>query len=362
MNKPILTFCFLLCCCTQALAIVPKTYVTIKGDDFYINGKITYQGVTWNGHRIEGLLFNSRMVQGVFDDENPDTRDLFKYPDTGKWDPDRNTNEFLAAMKTWREHGLLAFTLNLQGGSPIGYGNHGWVNTAFDEDGNLKKPYLKRLKKILDRADDLGMVVILGYFYQGQDEHLRDERAVLNAVDNATNWLLRQDYRNVMVEVDNECDVTYDHPILAAPRVHELIARVKAMHKGDFHLLVSTSFRGNAIPTVKVANVADFLLIHGNKVEKPERIAQMVTETRAQTKRQIPVLFNEDDHYDFDKHDNNLISALKMHASWGYFDYRRDGEKFEEGFQSVPVDWQINSARKKGFFNLIKNITNGSGQ
>ena len=70
-----------------------------------------------------------------------------------------------------------------------------------------------------------------------------------------------------------------------------------------------------------------------------------------------PIMFNEDDHYDFDKDFNNFIAASGIHASWGFFDYRKKGESFEEGFQSVPVDWGINSDRKKGFFNLLKEMT-----
>ena len=44
-------------------------------------------------------------------------------------------------------------------------------------------------------------------------------------------------------------------------------------------------------------------------------------------------------------------------ASWGFFDYRRVRERFEDGFQSLPVDWTISSARKRGFFGLLKEIT-----
>jgi hypothetical protein len=36
--------------------------------------------------------------QGIFDDLNPETRARWAYPDTKKWDPDRNTREFVAAM------------------------------------------------------------------------------------------------------------------------------------------------------------------------------------------------------------------------------------------------------------------------
>jgi hypothetical protein len=32
-----------------------KTTVTIAGDAFHINGKPTYPGRSWQGHKIEGL-------------------------------------------------------------------------------------------------------------------------------------------------------------------------------------------------------------------------------------------------------------------------------------------------------------------
>ncbi len=94
--------------------------VAIEGDSFLINGEPTYAGRWWRGHRLEGLLMNARLVQGIFDDLNPQTRSRWDYPD-GPWDPERNTGEFVAAMPRWRSHGLLGFTINLQGGSPEGY-------------------------------------------------------------------------------------------------------------------------------------------------------------------------------------------------------------------------------------------------
>jgi hypothetical protein len=98
-----------------------RTEVSICNDRVFLNGRPTYEGRTWRGCRIEGLLLNSRMVQATFDDLNPDTRHRWAYPDTGKWDAERNTREFLAAMPEWRCYGLLAITVNLQGGSPEGY-------------------------------------------------------------------------------------------------------------------------------------------------------------------------------------------------------------------------------------------------
>jgi hypothetical protein len=75
-----------------------RTSIGIRGDQFLINGEPTYKGRTWNGDRIEGLLMNSRMVQGIFDDANPATVQRWAYPDTGRWDPLWNTREFIAAM------------------------------------------------------------------------------------------------------------------------------------------------------------------------------------------------------------------------------------------------------------------------
>jgi hypothetical protein len=107
-----------------------------------------------------------------------------------------------------------------------------------------------------------------------------------------------------------------------------------------------------------VVKSSDFILIHGNGVTNPDNILAMVNKTRAVAGyTPKPILFNEDDHYDFDKEWNNFTAAVKGYASWGFFDFRRPDEPFTEGYQSVPVDWGINSERKKAFFNLLKEIT-----
>jgi hypothetical protein len=337
-----------------------QTQVSIVGDCFHINGRPTYAGRVWNGKKIEGLLFNSRMVQATFDDLNPETRGRWAYPDTKVWDPDRNLREFLAAMPEWRRHGLLAITVNLQGGSPQGYSkDQPWHNSGFTESGELRPDYVARLEQVLSKADELGMVVIVGYFYFGQDQRLKDEAAVVQATDAATNWLLQRGFGNVLVEVNNECNVkAYDHAILKPDRIHELIDRVRRTERDGRRLLVGTSYGGGAIPRENVVRSSDFLLLHGNGVKEPARIAEMVRQTRAVPGyRPMPIVFNEDDHFDFDQPSNNLLSAVSEFASWGFFDYRMKGEGFDEGYQSVPVNWGISSSRKRSFFQLVSEIT-----
>jgi hypothetical protein len=352
-----------------------KTEVTIVGNQFYINGVPTYQGRAWTTSKgesfpVEGLLMNSRMVQGIFDDLNPQTRGQWAYPDTKQWDADRNTREFMEAMPAWREHGLLSFTINLQGGCPYGYcRNQPWDNSAFNPDGSLRQGFMDRLELILDRADELGMIPIVGYFYFGQDERLADEEAVKTAVINATAWILEKEYTNVIIEINNECDVNaYDHDILKCERVHELIEIAKAIEKDGRSLYVSTSHKGNTVPLPSIIEVSDFVLLHGNGVLKPERMKEMIDAVRAMdVYRNVPIINNEDDrpwrNQIWNEYDNNMAVAVQNFASWGYFDFRLDSENalFNEGFQSVPINHQISSERKQAFFDLLAEITGYPG-
>lgn len=334
------------------------THVTILGDRFMLDGVPTYAGQTYQGMPIEGLLLNSRMVQATFDDDNPITRPRWAYPDTDLWDPERNLREFLDALPIYRDHGVLALTLNFQGGSPEGYSQEQpWDNNAFTPIGAIKPTYLDRMQRVLDRMEALGMVAILGIFYFGQDERLSSETAVVAAVDNVARWVLRRGYRNVLLEIANECDVPrYEHAILTPPRISELIAHAQSLADGGRRLYVGTSFRGGAIPTSNVVRASDFLLLHGNGVSDPAQIVDMVQRTRALPGyRPMPILFNEDDHFDFDKPANNFLAALSQYASWGYFDPGKNN--YRDGYQSVPVNWGLSTERKRAFFRLAAKVT-----
>lgn len=337
-----------------------NTTVTIEGEKFHINGEPTYKGRVWNGYEIEGLLLNNRLVQVTFDDENPETRSMWAYPDTGEWDAERNVNEFVDALHVYRDYGVLGLTVNFQGGNPKGYGwPQPWENNAYTPDGELKPAFKDRMKRVLDGMDDLGMVAILGVFYFGQDERLQDEAAIIRALDNVVLWVLEEGYGNVFIEVNNECNVKkYEHEILMPERVHELIDRVRNTQHNGRRLLVSTSYGGGKVPEENVVRSSDFLLIHGNGVKDPNRIAEMVEQTReVPGYRPMPILFNEDDHYDFDRSVNNFVAAISKYASWGCLDIGEND--YLNGYQSPPVNWQLSTERKLGFHNLAREISGG---
>ena len=373
------------------------TQVAIDDEAWLIDGEPTYRGREYRGWPIEGLLLNSRMANAVFDDANPATRFLWRYPDTGRWDADRNTDEFVRCLADYRAHGLTAVTVNLQGGAPFGYyredrfrkllterhvactdaalwrglpgpTSQPWHNSPFAADGALAREpggHLARLSRILRRTDELGMVVVLGIFYFGQDERLRDEAAVRRAVEETCGWVLQEGWRNVVIEINNECDVPrYEHDILQPHRVHELIALAQRVTDGGHRLLVGTSYGGGSTPGDAVCAASDFILLHGNGVTEPRGIAAMVDRTRAlPAYTGQPITFTEDDHFHFDRPDNNFMAALSRRAGWGYFDPGTGAGgglspgNYADGYQNVPVNWTIGTPRKRAFFTLLRQIT-----
>jgi hypothetical protein len=332
-----------------------RTSVDIDGEQFTIDGSPTYEGRSHEGTSIEGRLFNARVVHALFDDENPETVDNWAYPDTGVWDPERNVAEFLAAMPTWYDHGLRAVAFNLQCGSPEGYSTEQpWTVSAFRPDGSLKPAWLSRLRRVLDRADALGMVAILGLFYQGQDGVLADEAAVHRGIENATDWLREQGYENVLLEVCNEShESAYDHDVLRPDRIAETVEFTRSAAAGAFE--VGVSHGGGRVHDDAVIEASDFVLLHGNGVEDPDRIREMVAEIRESPAYEpMPIVFNEDDHFCFGS-ESNMLAAVESGASWGYFD---PGENdYWHGYQSPPVRWDANTARKRAFFGYLDGVT-----
>jgi hypothetical protein len=338
----------------------------MQGNKFLINGAPTFAGRSYLGKPIEGLLFNSRMANGVVDDQNPSTRGTWAYAD-GPWDPERNTNELIAALPAYKARGLNAIGVNLQGGSPQGYSwNQPWHLSGFSSAGALRPDYKARAARLIEAADALGMVVNLGFFYVSAKPALDGEAAVIRAVDEATAFLCEGGYRNVLVEIANELDLpSWRLDVLRPARCHELIQRVQRNSMGHIanpagRLLVSSSFT-RAMPSDAYFGAADYVLLHGNGITPPDRLREHIRSRKANPAyRGQPLLINEDDHFDFDQPDNNMLASIGEFCGWGYFDYRMSREGYSNGFQSLPVDWTINSSRKRGFFDLLARVTGSS--
>ncbi len=244
-----------------------KTQIDIDGARFLINGKLTYEGRKWNDQPIAGLLFNSRMVQAIFDDANPVTALHWRYPDTEVWDPDRNTNEFCEVLPEYRKHGLLAVTIGLQGGGsvyiPEIYDNY--ENSAYEPDGTFRPAYFERLLRIIKAADDCGMVVIVNYFYVKHARRLKNEAVIHSVAERVTQWLLETGFRNILVDVANESADWWKNPPFQPANIHKLIDIVQQTTLNGRRLLAgSSSGGGSDSPLGKWLEVEDFHMPHGN--------------------------------------------------------------------------------------------------
>jgi hypothetical protein len=346
--------------CSASAQTPPGPIVSIAGEDFLIDDAPTYEGVSWRGHRIEGLLFNSRMVQATFDDENPETRSLWAYPDAGAYDAERNTDEFVAAMPEWREAGLLAVTVCLQGGGAIytrPFPYEQYINSAYDPQGHLKPSYMARLERILDRAAELEMAVILGLAYFGADQrYIESLGAVRTMTDELVDWLAERDYRHVLIEIANERTHirTRGGNVEALELMERMRERSAAAYRDGFRLLCSTSLGGGGMHDEAHLRAMDFILVHGNG-QSPEQHVEMIRairESEAWREQPKPIVFNES-HTDT----SSLWACAEEHASWGYFD--QGTNNYRDGYQTPPVDWGINTEQKRRFFGLLREITSG---
>ncbi len=346
-----------------------KTEIHIEGEKFFINSQLTYSGQNWRGHPAEGLLFNSRMVQAIFDDANPATAVHWRYPDTGVWDPERNTDEFCAALPEYRRHGLLAVTVGLQGGGSVYVPEiyEHYENSAFEPDGALRPDYFERLKRVLQAADACGMVVIVNYFYIKHARRFLNEQAIRNATERATDWLLQSGYRNILVDVANESADWWRNPPFQPANIHKLIEIVQQTTLEGRRLLAgSSSGGGEEVPYGRWLEIEDFHMPHGNGL-RPDELRRKLRRFKEQPgfqRQPKPVLVNEDSVFI-----ENLEAAAAEYASWGFYHQgygchykdlmdwtvqeRESSYEDLSGYQTVPVNWSINDPWKRAFFKAL---------
>jgi hypothetical protein len=352
-----------------------QTVVGIRGCQFTVNGIPTYtaaSGYPRANPRLEGTLLNVRAVQAIFDDpqypamgskKHPYQSSLmgpiaFDYPD-GLFSAGRNLGEFLEALPAWHRAGVLAITVNLQGGGPsdgnFGTHNQPQLNSGFDPRGNLKPAYAARLRRVIAKADQLGMVVIVGYFYQGSEHWVDaapDDKYVKEAIRQASLFLMKLPNRNILIEIANEVSSTmYQHPIL---QPEGILDAVKLAQKTVQHQIpVSFSWIGQ--PPLQdsradtALHTADYVLIHTNG-KTPEGVHEYIQAMRGAEGNSRPLLINEDGVSAF-----NLEAAVDEHVGWGYYDQGLN--QYRDGFQSPPVNWKINTDAKWIFFEQVARLS-----
>ncbi len=289
-----------------------KTVVSVKGDHWYVNGRVL------NGNTPgEGLLMNVRMVNSVFEDRGNQMPSQYR-----EFDPEKNTNQFISKIPEYTSSGVNGFTISLQGGTP---GYEGAVNTAFEADGSLRDEYMERVAKVIRCADENSGVVILSCLYQRQHSHnsaLNGKDAIREAITNTVMWIKKHDFRNVALEVSNE----YRHGgylnwkdgkwLVSAKGQIELISLAKKLCPG---LLVSTSGMGNGQMNDSLVKAVDYITIHFNDTS----LEDYKSKISGLKKSGKPVVCNEDDKTGLAGVRALTLSVLNG-CGWGYMNSRQN--------------------------------------
>jgi hypothetical protein len=251
-------------------------------------------------------------------------------------------------------------TVCLQGGGPIytkPFPYNEYINSAYDPQGNLKPAYMARLERILDKAAELEMAVIVGLAYFGIDyRYIESAEAIRAMADEFVDWLAERDYRHVLIEIANEQKSIRSQAghVKALELMERIRERSAQAYPDGFTLLCSTSLGGGRMHDEEHLRAMDFVLVHGNG-QSPERHVEMIRQIReseAWREQPKPIVFNEA-HTDV----SCLWACAEHHASWGYYD--QGTNNYRDGYQTPPVRWTINTDNKRHFFDLVRRITSG---
>ena len=342
-----------------------------KANRFYVRNstrdtwRLTYSGRPYRS-QARGKLMALGLTQAIFDDELSSEE---------HFDPDRNTDQVINALDLYREHGVLAISVSLQGDSP-GHGSNG-NNTlqqhgqagipgplvsAFRSDGSLKQGWLARLRRLIDEADRRGMFVCLIYFQPGQDDIFDSPGAIIAATRNITDWLIGSDFRNVIIDIANEWDVTessWDHGRFIPENITRLIEVVRdRFNTADYTLPIGASGSSRMSYPDSLAQACDVVLIHGNGRTPGEKVAGL-REFQATSR----AVWMTEDH---NGHETTVATLSREKASadavfqegsgWGYLP-RKQTQRFP--FQYLPGetsrfdDETAEPARDKAYFRAV---------
>ena len=182
---------------------------------------------------------------------------------------------------------------------------------------------------------------------------------------------------NIMVEIANETNIHFTFPIFGPDKAHEMVAHFKNRYP-EFPITTSllgvNLETGQGMPTPALVEASDYLLIHGNGNRPPmlTSVFDAVRKMPAFQNSPKPIMINEDS-----TGIPNLDASWQNYVSWGYYDQGYNGEarqhdiwiedaafhtrecKIENlsGFQTPPVNWTINTPRKRAFFNRVAEVT-----
>ena len=299
-----------------------KTKISISGNQFFIDGKLTYAEIPDANPKSLGLLWNMRLIQGVF-------ADLFGPQNlidlcNSHFDPEKNTDDLIKALPEWYAYGIRAITVGFQGGWPVTQAMVDKLNcNPFGEDGlHLEEGFASRMDRLIRAADEIGMVIIVNIFYWAQANRMKNGTAVRNALKTACHFLRDNGYTNVMIDVANEFNIRqFKHPMIGTD---DGISALIDMAKIESGGMLTSSSPGSHTLCEQACAVSDFILIHLNGVTRTTAYEVLKNPNYAGK----PIVCNEANPCC-----SRVDLCLDSYASFGYYNnYTK---------QLVPSDWSV---------------------
>jgi len=204
----------------------------------------------------------------------------------------------------------------------------------------LSDRYMHRVRSVIEDCDRQGAVVILGCYYQRQDQILKNDDAVRAGVVNVAQWLKGCGFKNVVLEIDNEFGHGgFDHRLLKTVSGQvELMELAKRIHP---ELLVTTSGLGDGRFPDEIARTADLLLVHFNSTKLDDIPARI----QALKKYGKPIVCNEDDKTG-DAGAKAAELCVANGASWGLM-LEKVNQHYPFAFQGPADDATIYATLKR---------------
>lgn len=214
--KSIVSLLIALCLSTSCLA---GQYVfSIKDTELYLNGR---------QFKIIGLRCSNALVS------------------------DKTTAGLINQLDTYKSFGINMISVYFMGS------RFGDVK-GYQPDTSLSPLYANRMARIIEAADERGMVVLVGCLYWSTSRAKEDldhwtQTQANQAVANTVKWLSEHNYRNVFVDPDNE-------GMASRANGWSIESMIAAAHEIDASIMVANNNR-------RKAGNCDLNIHHGPKIE-----------------------------------------------------------------------------------------------
>ena len=198
-------FTALICLCVCAACLAGQHVFGIKGTKLFLNEQ---------AFKIIGVRCSNALIS------------------------DRTTEQLIDSLDLYKSYGINTVSVFFMGS------RFGDVK-GYRPDASLDPVYMNRMARVIEAADEKGMVVIVGCLYWSLSkakENLSHWTQVEanRAVANAVKWLVANKYRNVLVDPDNEGMAGRD-------RGWNVEALIAAAHAVDRSILVANNTRQKAL-------------------------------------------------------------------------------------------------------------------